>query len=90
MPWTIEYLQSAKKGAKKLSPQNRKKVRAFLEERIASMEDPRQLGKPLKGTLSEFWRYRVGDFRILCQLQDQKLVVLVVRIAHRKDVYKRF
>lgn len=88
MAWTIEYLRSTKKSAKKLSPQDRRKIRSFLEDRIANMEDPRQLGKPLKGKLAEFWRYRVGDFRIICELQDQKMIVLVIRFGHRKEIYR--
>lgn len=52
------------------------------------MEDPRQLGKPLQGRLSELWCYRVGDYRLVCELRDEALVVLVVRIGHRREVYR--
>lgn len=87
MTWTIEYLASARKEVRKIDPQQRRRIRAYLEERVLALAHPRELGKPLKGELSELWRYRVGDYRIICQLQDERLVVLVVRIAHRKDVY---
>jgi mRNA interferase RelE/StbE len=60
----------------------------YMDKRIASLEDARSLGKALRGPLGEFWRYRVGDYRIVCDLQDEKLRVLVVRIGNRKDVYR--
>jgi mRNA interferase RelE/StbE len=60
----------------------------YMDQRIASLEDARSLGKALRGPLGEFWRYRVGDYRIVCDLQDEKLRVLVVRIGNRKDVYR--
>jgi len=61
-------------------------VIAFLDERIQGSEDPRQFGKALRGDLGEFWRYRVGDFRILCQINDGELVVLVVKVEHRREI----
>jgi len=54
---------------------------------MAALDDPRELGKPLKGGLSQLWRYRFGDFRVICELHDDALVVLVIRIGHRRDVY---
>lgn len=89
MAWTIEYLQSVQKTVKKLDPQTRKRLRDFLELRLAKAADPRQLGKALKGAqLGDYWRYRVGDYRILCDIQDQRLIVLVVDIGHRSEVYR--
>jgi mRNA interferase RelE/StbE len=60
---------------------------AFLREKVAGDEDPRRFGKQLKGELGEFWRYRVDDFRIICQIEDVQMVVLVVKVGHRKNVY---
>ncbi len=88
MTWKVEYLASAARNFRKIDPQHRRRIRAYLEERVVSLEHPRQLGKALKGELNEFWRYRVGDYRVICQIQDDRLVVLVVRAAHRKDVYE--
>ncbi|MGM0984174.1 MAG: type II toxin-antitoxin system RelE family toxin [Pseudomonadota bacterium] len=88
MTWKVEYLASAAKSFKKIDPQHRRRIRAYLEERVVSLDHPRQLGQPLRGELTEFWHYRVGDYRIVCQIQDERLVVLVVRAAHRKDVYE--
>jgi mRNA interferase RelE/StbE len=59
-----------------------------MEQRVAGLDDPRQLGEPLKGQWASLWRYRVGDYRVVCELRDQELVILVVRLGHRKDVYR--
>jgi mRNA interferase RelE/StbE len=88
MTWKVEYLASATKSFRKIDPQQRWRIRTFLEERVVALDHPRQLGKPLRGELAEFWRYRVGNYRVICQIQDDRLVVLVVRAAHRKDVYE--
>ncbi|BCH66905.1 MULTISPECIES: type II toxin-antitoxin system RelE family toxin [Rhizobium/Agrobacterium group] len=89
MAWTIEYLQSVQKTVRKLDPQTRKRLRDFLEQRLLEAEDPRQIGKALKGSqLGQYWRYRVGDYRVICDIQDQRLVVLVVEIGHRSGVYR--
>ncbi|WP_026331305.1 type II toxin-antitoxin system RelE/ParE family toxin [Thioalkalivibrio sp. ALE11] len=87
MTWRIEYARSAQKEVQKLDQQARKRIRHYLERRVAHMHDPRTLGKPLKGRFSELWRYRVGDYRVVCELRDELLVVLVVRIGHRRGVY---
>ena len=89
MSWTISYAHSAQKDAKKLDAQTKRKIRAYLHERIAPLDDPRQFGKPLKGQLSELWRYRVGNYRIICDINDRELIVLVLRLSHRKDVYNK-
>lgn len=88
MAWTIRYLKSARKEARKIDPQDRERIRDYMEQRVAGLEDPRQLGEPLKGQLASLWRYRVGDYRVICELRDQELVILVIRLGHRKDVYR--
>ncbi len=88
MTWQIKYLASVQKTVRKLDPQTRQRLHNFLEKRIASLEDPRMIGKALKGGEIDLWRYRVGDFRIVCELRDQELVVLVVRLGHRREVYR--
>ncbi|WP_222433836.1 type II toxin-antitoxin system RelE family toxin [Pistricoccus aurantiacus] len=70
----MEYLESARKSFKKIAPQQRRRIRGYLEERVISLENPRRLGKPLKGEFAKFWRYRVGDYRLICQLQDKRLL----------------
>ncbi|EPO1828234.1 type II toxin-antitoxin system RelE family toxin, partial [Shigella sonnei] len=73
---------------KKMDKQNAKRILDFLDQRVAVLDDPRTSGKPLKGDLGVFWRYRVGDYRVLCEIQDDKLVILAALIGHRKEVYE--
>jgi len=86
--WTIEYAESVQKTVRKLDAQERQRIRGFLEERVAKLGDPRSTGKALSGSLAGLWRYRVGDYRIIARIEDDRLVVLVVGIGHRKDVYR--
>ncbi len=89
LAWTIEITADAAKQIKKLGGSEAKRVRDYLRDRISVLEDPRQLGKPLKGSeIGHLWRYRVGDYRILCELQDGRMVVLVVALGHRRDIYR--
>ena len=88
MPWRIEYKKSVIKTVRKLDPQVRHKLKEFLEGRIAHLKNPRSVGKALTGT-PDVWRYRVGHFRILCQIKDQKITILVLDVGHRSSVYKR-
>ena len=76
------------KALRKLGHTEARRIMAFLRDRVAGSPDPRRFGRPLKGHFSEFWRYRVGDYRVICELQDETLVVLVVGIAHRRHVYR--
>lgn len=88
MAWTIEYAESVQKAVRKLEAQERHRIRAFLEERVARLDDPRSAGKALAGSLAGLWRYRVGDYRVIAKIEDNRLVVLVVGIGHRKDAYR--
>ena len=88
MAWRVEFTPEAEKQLAKLDKQSAKRIIKFLKERVASLNDPRSLGDPLKGRLREFWRYRVGDYQILCRIEEGKLLVLVVRVGHRRDVYR--
>ena len=87
MSWDYRITERAIKQLCKLGLQASQRVVSFLDERIQDSEDPRQFGKALRGDLGEFWRYRVGDYRVLCQIDDGELVVLVVKAGHRSDVY---
>lgn len=72
-----------------LEAQHRVRILKFLHDRLAKLDDPRTLGQALQGSrLGEFWKYRVGPFRVLCKIEDDRLVVLVVRIGHRREVYR--
>lgn len=87
MSWACRFSESAKRELSKLDRQGQKDIVAYLETRIATGEDPRRFGKPLKADLGGLWRYRVRDYRILCHIEDEVLLVLVVSVGHRKDVY---
>jgi mRNA interferase RelE/StbE len=86
--WTIEYLTSVKKELRKLDRQVARRIVDFMDNRIASLENPRNIGLALSGQYEGLWRYRVGDYRILCDIRDDKLIVLVVAIGHRSEVYR--
>jgi mRNA interferase RelE/StbE len=87
--WTIEYDLAVRKSLEKMDAVTRRRLRNFLEGRIANLDDPRQLGQALQGSeLGKFWRYRVGDYRIICDLQDRRLVVLVIETGHRSAIYR--
>lgn len=87
--WTIEFAESAAKSLAKLDPAIARRIIRFLRERLATSPDPRKLGAALKGTeFGEFWKYRVGDYRVIADIQDRRVRILVVRIGNRKDVYR--
>ena len=88
MAWTIEYLSTAKRQLKKLDTKIATRIISFLGERIAKSGEPYALGSALVGEWSGYWHYRVGDYRIVCKIRDEALVVLVVKVAHRSDVYR--
>lgn len=89
MAWRIEVSDAAKKKLAKIGPLEAKHITAFLRERISVLEYPRQIGDALQGArLGGLWRYRVGDYRILVDIQDEVVTVLVVGIDHRGEVYR--
>lgn len=85
LAWRIELSASA---AKKLDQGAAQRIRDYLRQRLEPLDDPRALGAPLKGELTGLWRYRVGDYRLICELRDNELVVLVIRISHRRAAYR--
>jgi mRNA interferase RelE/StbE len=89
MAWKIELSERADRELADLDPQHSKRILKFLTQRIATREDPRSLGKALQGAIfGELWRYRVGDFRIICKIEDDRVVVVVVQVGHRKQIYR--
>lgn len=90
MAWTIELSALARKNLAALDPQIARRILTFLNERLARGDDPRALGEPLRGErLGMLWKYRIGDYRVIAGIEDQSLRVLVVRIGHRRQVYRR-
>ena len=89
MGWRIEFHPQAEKELAKLDREVARKIIRFLRERVAQLEDPRSLGEALKGPeLGRFWKYRMGDYRLICDIQDQRMTILVIRTGHRRDVYR--
>jgi mRNA interferase RelE/StbE len=89
MAWQIDFDPAAERELNKLDKPVRHRILKFLCERVGKLDDPRRIGQRLQGSLSEFWKYRVGDYRLICSLEDARLVVLILSIGHRREVYKR-
>ena len=88
MTWIVEFDDAARKELRKLDRQAQQEILSYLRERIATDDDPRRFGKALSRELAGLWRYRIQNYRIICNIEDQKLTVLVLRVGHRKDVYE--
>ena len=89
MVWIIKYAESASKQLKKLDKQTALRILDYMDERVAVLDNPRALGKNLKGPkIGEYWRYRVGDIRIICDIADKQMCILVIEIGNRKEVYR--
>ncbi len=88
MTWKIEFTNTAAKQFSKLDRPIKQRIIDFLENRLALLDNPKQIGKALQGELSVYWAYRVGDYRILTTYENNQLIILVVEIGHRKEVYK--
>jgi mRNA interferase RelE/StbE len=90
MAWRVELSGLARRNLEDLDPQVARRILAFLHDRIAVLDDPRSIGEALKGArLGALWKYRVGDYRVVADLQDSTLVVLVVKIGNRREVYRQ-
>jgi mRNA interferase RelE/StbE len=89
MAWKVEFSQAADKYLRKLDPQHRQRILKFLSMRIAGEENPRRIGQGLQGArFGEFWKYRVGDYRLICKIEDDQVLVLVLQVGHRREVYR--
>lgn len=88
MAWTIDYTETAQATLKKLDRAVARRIVDYMDERIAPLDDARSSGKALTGPLGGFWRYRVGDSRVICDIQDGACRVLVIEIGNRREVYR--
>lgn len=89
MAWQIKFDDASRKDLSKLDKQTAKRITEFLRDRVAVLEDPRSIGEALKGSkLGDFWKYRVGDYRIISSIEDGALRILVVKIGNRREVYR--
>jgi mRNA interferase RelE/StbE len=86
--WRVEISRTAEKQIQKLNRTAQESIIRFLRERVQTADNPRQLGKALHGDKGGLWRYRVGDYRLICHIQDERITVLVLSVGHRKDVYR--
>jgi mRNA interferase RelE/StbE len=90
MAWRVEFANSAAKQLRKLDPQVARRILTFLRDRVATLDDPHSIGEALRGKeLGDFWKYRVGDWRIIADLDDGVLLITVIRLGNRREVYRR-
>ncbi len=87
MTWTVEWDDRAAKELRKLDKQGQQDILRYFRQRIAKDQDPRHFGKPLTGDKAGLWRYRVQHYRMICDIEDEQLIVLVLRVGDRKNVY---
>ena len=85
--YKVIYNKNVKKQVLKLDPFVAKKIKRWIDDNLVGCSDPHFSGKPLCGTLSRYWRYRVGDYRIIAEIDDEKITILVVKIGHRRNIY---
>lgn len=88
LAWTLRLSETAKRQLKKLDVGTAQTILRYLNRLLLETSDPRDRGSGLRATLAGLWRYRVGDYRVICSIEDHELVVLVLQIGHRRDVYK--
>ena len=86
--WTVELDERARRELRKLDAEIQQYILRYLRKRIACPEDPRRFGKPLRRNLAGLWRYRVEDYRLICRIEDERVVVLVIQVGHRREVYE--
>ena len=89
MAWRIEITTTAKKQLVKLDHQAQAEIVRYLRERICTEDDPRRYGAPLRKRLTGRWKYRVGAYRLICEIQDEKIMVLVLMVGHRSNIYDK-
>ena len=89
MAWRVELAASAAKQLQKLDPQIATRILTFLRDRVSTLDDPRSIGEALRGKdFGDFWKYRVGDWRMIARVRDERLIIYIVRVGHRREVYR--
>ncbi|AXI99412.1 mRNA interferase RelE/StbE [Cyclonatronum proteinivorum] len=89
MTWRVEFDNRARKELRKLDVATQDRILKWMRDNLSTDNDPQRMGSSLKGRMKGLWRYRVNDYRIICQIQDDKVLILVVRIGHRRDIYDK-
>jgi mRNA interferase RelE/StbE len=88
LAWRVEFQRSAAKQLRAFDRPVQQRILKYFRERVLALEDPRQLGKALTGDKGGLWRYRIGDYRAICRLEDERLIVLVLDVGHRREIYR--
>ena len=88
MKYSVEYTRTAVKQLKKMDKKIVALILTFVEDKLVACENPRSFGKALRGNLNDIWRYRVGDYRIIAKIEDELVIITIVEIGHRKDIYE--
>jgi mRNA interferase RelE/StbE len=88
LTWKIEIDKKALKEIAALDKPIQKRVASFLKDKLSKIDNPRSIGEALQGQLKKFWKYRIGDYRLLCSIEDKTVTILVLRVDHRREVYK--
>ena len=86
--YSVQFSKPGLRDLKKLDNDTSRVIISWIKKNLEGTTNPRANGKPLKGKLSKFWRYRVGDYRILCEIKDELIVIIVIAIGHRREIYK--
>ena len=89
MAWTVELNQTAERQFRKLDFSIQKRIRDYIRERLMPADDPRDFGKALVGEFEGLWRYRIGDYRVICSIEDDNMVIVAVAVGHRRNIYDR-
>ena len=90
MYYSVEYSQSAIKALKKLDRYTKTVIKNWIDKNLVDCDNPFQYGKPLTADKKGYWRYRIGDYRIICEIKQEKVIIIVVEIGHRSEIYKKF
>lgn len=88
MTWSVEWDDRARRELRRLDHQVQRNILRYFRDRILTSEDPRRFGQALRHELVGLWRYRVGDYRIVCQIEDERLTVVVLVVGHRREIYR--
>ena len=88
MAWSVEFLRTAERQLERIDRTWQRRILDYLDDQVAVLDDPRQRGKSLASPLAGLWRYRVGDYRIVCEIVDAEQLIRVIKIGHRRSIYR--
>lgn len=88
MAWRVEFLPAADKAFGRLDRQHQRRIQKFIQTRLLTDEDPHRLGEAYTASLKGYWKYRIGDYRLVCEIQDRARIILVIAIGDRKELYR--